>query len=262
MKVARDLQTRPNAASSRANGEISMEKYANPPIIDATIEARFAPSLPERVLKQLIDEAKRRYAQMDEQVDIQFTVGTDAAPSVSQSFAGARFLSEDGTDLLTLQKDALRVSRLPPYGGWTALKSRIDEELGYLKKLAPDRRFTRLGVRYINRIDVPNSGEGQFEVDSFFTFFPDRPAVLKGGPVGGYVVSLAACPVGNYLVNVNTGTAPAQLIDHGAIVVDVDAYIEADMDFRSLNDRIEGVREVKNAVFESLITDQARQLFR
>lgn len=237
-----------------------MEKYANPPIVDATIEARFAPSLPEKLLRRLIERAKSRYAQMDEQVEMQFTFGTDAPQSVTQEFAGARFLSADGVDVLSLTKNAVVVSRLPRYAGWTELKARVQRELEFLREVSPDRRFVRLGVRYINRIDVPLLENQGFSPEPFFTFYPDRPAVLKGAAVA-YSVSLVGCRVGDYLVNVNTGIAPPQLIGHGAILVDVDAYIEEDMDFRTIFERLEGVREVKNSVFEGLITDRARQMF-
>lgn len=237
-----------------------MEKYAKPPIIDATIEARFEPRLPEKLMRRFIEKAKTRYAQIDEQVEMQFTFGADTPQSFSQEFAGARFLSADGTELLVISKNSLAVSCYPPYAGWSALKARADAELEHLRTLAPDRRFVRLGVRYINRIDVPMV-DAQFSPEPYFTFYPKRPDILKGKPAMGYSVTLDGCAVGDYLVNVNTGIGAPQLINHGAIMIDVDAYIEADMDFRTLGERLESVRAVKNSVFEGLITDRARQLF-
>jgi len=243
------------------DGTAKSEKYAKPPIAEALVDVRFAPSLSEKLLRRVIDRVKPRYARAEEQVEVEFSFNLEAAgQEVKQQFSGARFLSEDGADILVLSKGSIVISRIAPYAGWTALRARVVREIEELRKAAADRRFSRLGVRYVNRIDVPLNGTG-FSPEPYLTVFPGRPPILAQGAAQGYTVSLAGCAVGEYMVNVNSGIVAPQLIGHGALLVDVDAYIEADMDGRALVERLDGVRGVKNAVFESLITDEARRLF-
>jgi uncharacterized protein (TIGR04255 family) len=236
------------------------EKYSKPPITEAVIEVRFSPPLPEKLLRKLIAQIKPRYELMEEQIEFEFQLGTDATPQIKQDFSGARFRSVDASDTVILQKNLLIVSRTPPYTGWTALVERMSAEIGVLRKFAPDRTFSRLGVRYLNRIDIPLIGDGHFTPEPYLTFYPARPVVLSG-PAQGYSVAFAGCLVDDYMINVNSGITPSPLIDHAAILVDVDAYIEGPMDFKTVLERIDGVRGVKNSVFESLITDSARQTF-
>lgn len=237
------------------------EKYPKPPIVEALIEVRFEPKLPEKVLRRLINSIKPRYARVEEQVEVEFSFNMEAAAQdVKQKFSGARFLSEDGADILVLSRSSVVVSRLAPYTSWIVLKGRMEDEIKALRQAAPNRSFSRLGVRYVNRIDVPLIDE-VFSPVPYLTVFPEPPPVLAQRAAAGFSVSLVGCAVGQYKVNVNTGIVVPQLIGHGALLVDVDAYIEIEMETRELFEQLEGVREVKNAVFEGLITDEARKLF-
>lgn len=237
------------------------DTYPKPPIAEGLIEIRFQPDLPDKALRRLMDSGKKRYSRVEEQVEIEFNFDLEAGKNATkQQFSGARCLSDDGADITIFSKGSLTVTRLAPYMGWPALKERAERELEEVRSVAPDRRFTRLGVRYVNRIDVPIEN-GQFSPEPYLTVFPMRPPILAGGPAQAFAVSIGGCKVGDYFVNVNTGIAPPQLIGHAALLVDIDTYIEADMDARSLAEKLEGVRVTKNAVFEGLITDKARGLF-
>jgi uncharacterized protein (TIGR04255 family) len=236
-------------------------KHAKPPITEAVIEFRFSPSISEKALRRLVKSASLRYTRTEEQIEVEFKFEPKAvAQDLKQQFAGARFFSSDGADLLILTKGSLSVSRLAPYLGWDALRTRLEVEMAEFRREAADRRFTRVGVRYINRIDVPDE-DGIFSPEPYITLFPARPEVLANAAAQSFAVSVAGCVVDGYNINVNTGTAPPQLIAHGALMVDVDTFVDGDMDARQAMETLDGARTIKNAVFESLITDEARKLF-
>ena len=237
------------------------EKYKKPPIVEAVVEVKFSPPLSDKLLRRWIDAVAPRYARREDQIEVELTLHVEKSrQQINQRFSGARLLTEDGADIVIVSKDSLSVTRLAPYTGWTALQELVLREVEEFRKLASDRTLTRLGVRYINRIDVPTT-DGTFTPDPYLTLLPTRPEILAQGAAQGFSVSLVGCAVGDYMVNVNMGIAPPQLIDHAALLVDVDAYREAEMDSRDLGDILNGVRDVKNSVFESLITDQSRALF-
>jgi len=233
--------------------------YKKPPIVEAVIETRFSSALSEKDVRDFMRKNGPRFGHVEEQEQVEFTFGQ--TQSISRTFAGARMVSADASEVVVITTQSIVVARNAPYTGWTALKERALAELSSLRKLGATRRVSRLGVRYINRIDVPNNSDKQFSPEPYLTVFPGRPALLRQAPAEGYNLALTGCQVGGYTVNINTGTVPPALIDHGAILVDIDSYVTGDMDIPAITARLDEVHDIKNAVFESLITDEARKLF-
>ena len=119
----------------------------------------------------------------------------------------------------------------------------------------------RLGVRYINRIDIPVSGS-VVEHETFLNVYPKLPDIL--GLVGAYAVQavLRIEDIGCKLT-LNSAVVPAPILDHASFIIDQDIAKEVDLP-QSDNDIYELLNEIrvrKNNVFEACISDRARELF-
>ena len=241
---------------------VDSEKYARPPIIEATIEIRLAEPLDDERLERLRKDAAGRYAHAQDEVEFEFRLDPTQSSEIRGKVVGGRFMSSDAADILLVRRSGPVVARTAPYAGWGQLKDRaLDEFRRWSKVVGDRRRLSRLGVRYQNRIDIPGDDQGRFAPDPYVTVLPPRPAVLAGA-ASGFVYQLVECPVGDYMVNLAMTIAPSPLINHVGLVIDIDAYSESISSNDDLRAKIDGVRDVKNAVFESVITDATRALMR
>ena len=64
------------------------------------------------------------------------------------------------------------------------------------------------------------------------------------------------------MITLGMSIAPSPLINHVGLVIDIDAHLDSVGSHDELRAKIEGVRTVKNAVFEAVITDATRALMR
>jgi uncharacterized protein (TIGR04255 family) len=168
--------------------------------------------------------------------------------------------SADASDTLMLQPNILAVSRLPPYPGWEVVAERFARDFQDCRPLLGNPQLVRVGVRYINRIDVP--APGPIRVEDFLRFFPhlaDRDEQMSNYAMQ-VVLPIAG---GAYNATLNSATVPSPMIGHHSFIVDIDISREGNLPRKldALLGLLEEIREHKNQIFESCITDQSRALF-
>ena len=129
--------------------------------------------------------------------------------------------------------------------------------------LLQPRQINRIGVRFINRIDIPATNNLGIDLDVYFHVAPRVPPELPQ-VMSTYFVRLAVpfeSPGGVLILTLTAIPPPATglvsaLLDIDAVVQDI--QMDALTAWRTVND----LRDVKNAAFEASITDAARELFR
>jgi uncharacterized protein (TIGR04255 family) len=102
---------------------------------------------------------RERYplAQPLDQMNIQFSIGPQAMPPVSQSRSGGvRFTSEAGEWAVTVGTDALSL-QATAYHDWDDFKHRFEEVLDVVLAEARVRRVDRLGLRFIDELSHPEA---------------------------------------------------------------------------------------------------------
>jgi uncharacterized protein (TIGR04255 family) len=122
----------------------------------------------------------------------------------------------------------------------------------------------RLGIRYINRIDVPIKQALMIDIDAYLVFRPEIPNFAKS-PLTGFMVQ-ATKPTDHLHWNVSVSStmmSPPPLIDHFSLVLDIDVFRTEQIPGREpdLWATVDEARPIKNCIFESCITDEARKLF-
>src|SRR5580704_3737062 len=235
-----------------------MPHYPRAPIWEAVIEFRFAKPIEHKVLEKAAKQLKT-YPFSENEQGLELRPDGRALPVQT----GIKLSSLDRTDVVIFRTTTFVCSRLAPYTRWEDLRGRAEESWRVLRRKVQDITISRIGVRYLNRIDVP-SESGRVKVEDYITVFPVVPGTVER-PMAQYVMQVVA-PIGadQCQMVLNTATVPSPLIGHSSFILDLDVYREASLPKRddelwALTERMRGY---KNDLFESLVTDRARELFR
>jgi uncharacterized protein (TIGR04255 family) len=238
--------------------------YANAPITEGLIDLGVElPSDAEVAsLDAVFQHVKGEYPTREERSLFQgrLSAGAQVGASAKQTKVGYLFRSADGKRVLQVRLDGFTFSRLKPYENWAALRDEAKGLWSAYRELVRPIKVTRVGVRYINQIDVPSA---RIELKDYFRTFPEVSPDLPQD-LGAFLMQLQIPQVDldAVLVLTQTGGAPPRF-DVASVILDIGLFKEH-CDFKSDDEVwevLESFRDRKNEVFEGCITDKARQLF-
>jgi uncharacterized protein (TIGR04255 family) len=247
-------------------------KYKNPPIEEAICQFTFAHPLPwgPDTPRQLFEKLRERYPAMPQQQQIlqanltsgasPESPGLSLAPTERVVFADAENLSR-----FSVGPQTMAVHRARPYIGFEEdMLPRIRESVpSSIEFLQRDPLFTNVSVRYINRIQISDT---EFDLTEYFEYWNSANLLPSSfdGTVTGFFYRTAAKQTSSPLnLTLNFGSVEAPK-DTAAFVLDIDLVYNFDDPVPS-NEAIERVIKVKaveNSIFESLISDRTRELFK
>lgn len=243
----------------------NFHQYKHPPIAEAVIGLTFESDTNVAEL----DKAQRKLGkfypnhQPLRQIKVQFTVSPTAhhGQNALDEEVGHRRSTNDQTEIAILKKNSITVSQLAPYVGWEKFLQRFKRDWDTIKQAIGFRPIKQIGVRYINRIDIPFEGIGVRMAD-YLKALPNIPDQF--GVVSGYSVSAEVqMPDIHCVLRLNSGAVPSPLPKCVSVILDLDLIRnqEAPQSDSEISATLEKMRERKNAFFESAITENARELF-
>ena len=197
------------------------QQYPKPPLIEAVLELRFEQNMSERELTRLKDRLQRAFPAADELRNFQAKLEDQAAVQMT-GLAGYKLTAKNGADVVILQPNALVTSRLAPYEGWERLVEHAKENYEAFEKIVGYKRIVRVGVRFVNRIDVPNRLLTNRHVGDLLNVKIALPADTASS-LGGF--SLAQNFVhkeSGLKVLAQVAVGEPALIDHTSVFVDLD----------------------------------------
>lgn len=239
--------------------------YKRPPITEAVIGITFAESLDPAKLGKVDKKFTKIYPQHIEVQNFDVKILLDEAGRANADDTtvakGHRRSSVDADELLVLWPSAFVVSQLAPYPGWEAFIVRFERDWKIWRRVAGYREIRRIGLRFINRIDIPIVDD-KVEHEKYLNIYARLPDLI--GSVNGYSTQIATeiedikC-----LLKVNTGTVHTPLLEHSSFLLDIDIGRMTDVPQRDeeILALLSEIRVKKNEVFESCITKRARRLF-
>jgi uncharacterized protein (TIGR04255 family) len=239
--------------------------YPHPPIAEAVIELRFGGVTRSETLEAARQRLLKEYPKSEDLRDIRVKVvgGAVGAEVEPVGLVGHKLTSAGGTGVIQIRNDLIAVSQLAPYAGWDELLARVQRALRKTGRLYSSRPLTRVGVRYINRIDIPAADGIKVNHDDYLTVGPPELPFIHGD-LGMMSISLSTViEDGRFAVVLNCGRVAAPLIDQVSILLDIDVsnQVALPLGRAELWDHLNEMRFHKNRIFESCITDQARSLF-
>jgi uncharacterized protein (TIGR04255 family) len=198
---------------------------------------------------------------------VQFAGGT--AKTVQKSL-GWCFRNADGVHIYQARLNGFGVSRLAPYQDWRTFSGEARRLWNRYCDMVKPGVVQRLGLRYINRIDIP------LPLDDFGEYLITAPLVSPHLPQGlsNYVMSLTI-PIDDVVTAaiteaiLNQNAVPNQAFvppvrpNTVSILLDIDVsqMVSDPVTEDQVWERFEELRKIKNHVFESCITDRTRELF-
>lgn len=241
-----------------------MTQYKRPPITEAVIEIRLEQPLTTDMVNALHNRLKNDYVNSEQMAGIRVKLDVPQRQiAVNQQDDGYKLTSEDRVDILMINPGSMSCSRLAPYEGWDAFRARAEDVWRKWKRITGYRKISRLGVRYINRIDIPTPENNRIKVEDYLSAYPAYPEP-DIPEISTYTMQLSA-PVENgaFILILNSGAKPSPLVGHISLILDLDIVRAEDVPQKDdqILEMLDSMRDHKNRIFESCITDNARKLF-
>lgn len=237
-----------------------MPIYKRPPVVEAIIDVRVDVKLEKPALEGLERLFLEKYPFSQPSASIGVELSENAA-TVNQSFAGYTMRSADGAAAIVLNTTSLATTKQAPYPGWESLVSDAKSNWDVWRKEIGKKKIIRVGVRFINRIDIPVNEGKNLDLEEYLNVGARIPDL--GLSITNFALHAEANSKLPYSLLINVGSTPSPLVKTASFLVDLDLFAVNDLP-QSDDDLwhwIEQFRGYKNSLFESFVTDKARGLF-
>lgn len=240
-------------------------RYENSPIVEALCEFQFEPGLPwdltipGLVYEEIRDEFPKKRQAKQVQVELSATAEEGIAQKVTTSDR-MQFLQEDEKALVQVGPDLLAVNRLKPYPSWEEFVPLIRKGFNAYSKAAPPKGIRRIGLRYINRIEIP--GES-IKVEDYFRFYPfagpDLPQEFARFIVGIHIPYEGLRDA----LRLQLASGTVETTDILTAMLDLDYFLAkpGEVTLDKVFEWVEIAHGHVEEVFEACITDRLRQMF-
>lgn len=247
-------------------------KYANPPIDEATCQftlsepIEWTPSTPSLLFESLKD----RYPGLPAQQKLLQANLTPGAGIVSPELALTQnerviFIDDKNEGRLSVGQSTVSLHRGQPYIGFEEeLLPRIKRDLPeVLEVLEHTPAFSAVSTRYVNKIVIP---EQNFDLAEYFSYWGATSALPEpfDGEITGFFYRIGGKRNSHpEILTLTFGSIDAAK-GSAAFLLDIDLahnFEESVNTDDAINQLVE-LKELENQVFESLITDKCRELFR
>jgi uncharacterized protein (TIGR04255 family) len=247
---------------------LKSKRYKSAPIHEAVIEIRIQPpeSLDLPALTKLTESLRSDFPKQVPMHLVQMGIAAQDqpekgfSPSFSQAPFGFRISKSDESRILQIRREGLAYSHMAPYTEWAVFRAETLPLWGQFRAVCPDAKLTRCALRYINRVDIP---ETTIELHDYFTFYPKMPDGLPQQDMVGMTLNVQM-PQRDIECMATLNLIQVDPVNSGylSFVLDIDVFrlgIESwkDADVWVFLDRL---RDRKNEIFEACITDRTREL--
>lgn len=241
------------------------KRYINPPIIEALCEFQFDQASPWdlTLIGQVYDELKETFPKK-QQLQITFAAATTS--EVSEQIGTIpmiplmRFLDNDGRVLVQLGQNLLTVNHLRPYTSWEDFFPLIEKVFNTYCEIAQPKSLQHIGVRYINRIDIPKS---RINLEDYFKFRPLIPEDLPQD-IGTFLIGVRLPSESSRdTLHIQLATANPEVIDALSLILEI-SYIfsnPGEVTLGSVLQRVDVAHKHVESAFESCLKEELKQLF-
>jgi uncharacterized protein (TIGR04255 family) len=238
-------------------------QYPRSALTEATIEFR----LREELSLKDLEKVRHRFGKFkwkEEKIELlEFQLTAGGQSHMKRSLVSYKLTSPDGREVVQLHRTGLGYSVMAPYPGWDQFVGRLFDLSAEWRKDVGGKKIGRVGVRYINRFDIPCVPGSTIQIPEYMAFTMTEPEILDL-PVKVYSIQLNSGIVTDGLsVNLVSEVVPSPLIDHFSITLDIDIGREgvdlpqSDDDIRVL---LTLMRQRRTEIFERCIKDPLRKL--
>lgn len=241
------------------------KKYANPPIAEAVCEFR----LPQDSKWDLTtpglfyERTRATYPKKNSRLlrEVAFKDSREGIQQQIRQSEQIRYLTNDEKAFIQIGTCVLSIHCLKPYPTWEDFKPRIEDAYITLNNIVPVQTLQRIGLRYINRIEIPKQS---VSLESYFGFRPYRNEKLPN-KLGEFIVGCSfPFSNGRDSCKVQLTNLVADKPDTSAFLLDLDYFLNIPIKVSECIpiDWIENAHQKIEEIFEGCITDQLREIFK
>lgn len=184
--------------------------------------------------------------------------------AVRRGAEGFMFKSRDAHRILQARQDGFAFNWLTPYESWEALRDEARKHWERYRETFRPEAVTRLGLRYINRIELP------LPFKDFREFIKTAPDIAAGVPQGlsALFMRLEVPHPERGLLAIITETLEPTVEKEAKkwvpILFDIDVVRSATFEPSSpaMWETFEQMRKYKNEIFFASVTEKAKEMFR
>lgn len=234
--------------------------YKNPPIIEALCAFQFEedPNWTISIPGKLHDKISDKYPGTPRETRSVKRVIKEDGIDIFPEKIRLIIPNDDDTSLVAIEKNELSISVLNPYEGWSEFKPRIDYALEAYCGVTKVTNINRIGLRYINKIVIPNQS---VDYSEYFQCGPPRvpglPSEIKGFvDRAEYIAEDDIRIILHFAKIPDTEGGSGYLLD-----LDVIKMFSEPQDMSSAIQFVDKLHEIEGNAFEALIREKARALF-
>ncbi len=239
-------------------------KYKNPPLVEAVCEFRLTPDTPwDLAIPGLFyEEVKDTFTQREQRMvqEVELTQGPQGLQQQIRTSERIVLFTEDKKMLVQLGPRLLVVNALKPYPTWQGFKPQIEMAWEGLQDIVEVRGLQRIGLRYINRIELPAQ---DMQLAEYFDFYPFIGTRLPQNMVSFIVGAEFSYAEGRDRCRVQLAPTPDSSEEKRAFMLDIDYFLARPRAVQ-VSDALSWIEDAHNRVeevFEGAITDRLRELF-
>lgn len=241
--------------------------YSKAPITEAIIDLKVA--FPEGFS---IDSLAGIHAHISDRFPIQeqlytgigaviFQPGSPVQVNADQQHHGFLFKSEDNRKIFQATLNGFTFNRLAPYESWEEFSGDARYLWNIYKNVCNPIHIIRVALRYINQITIPL--EGLVDLKDYFNTVPEVPSGLPKNTLSSFFMQLQI-PQDDLdcMLTINEALAPLTTPETITVLLDFDLFRQQtwQIDDPDIWHFLQQLRERKNLVFNSSITDKTRRL--
>lgn len=239
------------------------EIYRRAPVIEAVVDIRSTPrrnftvgdvsALAETLLPEFTWEA--------EAIEREIEFSADGTKKMTERPVGLMLRGQsDRSSVVQLQTGGFACSRLAPYERWEPFRDEARRLWTMYAQAAVPEVVTRVGVRYVNVIEV---GDVIEDIRPFLNIYPVTPWRLQTAQ-SGFSLQIRHPLENNVQLLINESTTRHSETKHFAVLLDLEASVQRDIatNADAVWNAVEELHVIVEKVFESAITDRVRELIR
>ena len=241
-----------------------MPNYKRPPIIDAVIEIRHSTELTPKQIETVAKKLQPQYPFKKSNVQIETSMAVSDSGLLQQTMRSTNGLVLENTDLqsvATIMPKTFSVAARAPYPGWDVLFAALKNVWKIIKDISEFKTVTRIGSRFINRIDIPVQGDiEKLNIADYLKVGIQSPERYS---INSYDVAFMVELENNFSALIRTTTTEPAIPLTAALLLDMDIYCTNNLPMREdeLLNKVNFIREQKNNLFEGFVTDKSREIF-
>jgi uncharacterized protein (TIGR04255 family) len=237
----------------------------NAPVKEALIDCQFTGTW-NRELPEVCAELAGAQGNVSDLFETLFTLtvnkedGETKVDPSTNSRVGKRIDFPNARQVLQVKRTGFTFSQLEPYGSWAQVVEDARKMWAALSSNLSDLQVSRLAVRYINVIDLPIPFA---DFNEYLTAAPEVPRELPQG-LAQFLIRTVS-PIESDVVVVTQSLNQGEIhTDKARVVLDIDVSCTDTQQLTSTNliQTLDRLRDRKNAVFFSYLTEKALEMYK